>query len=81
MNLLLFREELLEWLLSIVLIAYISFSECISHHPGRTLYRTTWETQIGTALRLVALTFVAKYVSMLAAIFFMVNLLRCSDLL
>ena len=73
------RIELLEWLLSIVLIAYISFSDCVTDHSELTLYRTIWESQLGTALRLVALIFIAKYVSMLVALLFMVNLLRCSS--
>lgn len=75
------RVELLEWLLGIVLIVYISFSDCVTDHSDLTLYRTVWETQLGTAVRLVALIFVAKYVSMPVALLFVANLLRCSDLL
>jgi hypothetical protein len=73
------RIELLEWLLGIVLIVYISFSDCVTNHSDLTRYRTVWETQLGTALRLVGLIFVAKYVSMPVALLFVVNLLRCSN--
>lgn len=73
------RIERLELLLCIVLIYYISFSNCITTHPVLAGYRAVWETSIGTAIRVAAIAFVAVYVSMPVAALFVVNLLRCSD--
>lgn len=73
------KGELLELLLCIVLIAYVSFAECITRKPDLALYRRVWETPIGTAFRLLAIVLVAKYVSPLVALLFIANLLRCSN--
>lgn len=73
------KGELLELLLCIVLIAYVSFAECITSNPALALYRSVWETPIGTAFRVLAVVLVAKYVSPLVALLFVANLLRCSD--
>jgi hypothetical protein len=73
------KRDLLELLLSVVLIAYVSFAQCITDNPDHAVYRSVWETSIGTALRLLAIVLVAKYVSPLVALLFVANLLRCSD--